>query len=86
MSSGPSAIAASGACRAVSGLYVVAQMAILSFVVLYLHDERGLGKGEAAAVLGAVQVVAVVLRVGAGPLVGQACERAPSRSRGSDWR
>ncbi|HEX4930081.1 MAG TPA: MFS transporter, partial [Gaiellaceae bacterium] len=51
---------------AVSGLYVVAQMAILSFVVLYLHDERGLGKGEAAAVLGAVQAAAVVLRVGAG--------------------
>ena len=51
---------------AVSGLYVVAQMAILSFVVLYLHDERGLSKGEAAGVLAAVQVVAVVLRVGAG--------------------
>ena len=51
---------------AVSGLYVVAQMAILSFVVLYLHDERGLGKGEAAAVLGAVQVAAIVLRIGAG--------------------
>ena len=51
---------------AVSGLYVVAQMAILSFVVLYLHDERGLGKGEAAAVLGAVQVAAMILRVGAG--------------------
>ena len=50
----------------VSGLYVVAQMAILSFVVLYLHDERSLGKGEAAAVLGAVQVVAMVLRVAAG--------------------
>ena len=50
----------------VSGLYVVAQMAILSFVVLYLHDERGLGKGEAAAVLGAVQVAAVVLRIAAG--------------------
>ncbi len=51
---------------AVGGLYVVAQMAILSFVVLYLHDERGLGKGEAAAVLGAIQVVAVVLRIAAG--------------------
>lgn len=50
----------------VSGLYVVAQMAILSFVVLYLHDERGLGKGEAAAVLGVVQVGAMVLRVAAG--------------------
>nr|MBA2332521.1 MFS transporter [Actinomycetota bacterium] len=51
---------------AVSGFYVVAQMAILSFVVLYLHDERGLGKGEAAAVLGAVQVAAMFLRVAAG--------------------
>jgi predicted MFS family arabinose efflux permease len=50
----------------VSGLYVVAQMAILSFVVLYLHDERALGKGQAAAVLGAVQVAAMVMRVGAG--------------------
>ena len=50
----------------VSGLYVVAQMAILSFVVLYLHDERGMSKGEAAAVLGAVQAAAIVLRIGAG--------------------
>ena len=51
---------------AVSGFYVVAQMALLSFVVLYLHDERGLGKGEAAAVLGVVQVGAMILRVAAG--------------------
>ena len=50
----------------VSGLYVVAQMAVLSFVTLYLHDERGLTKGAAAAVLGLVQIGAVVLRVGAG--------------------
>ena len=50
----------------VSGLYVVAQMAILSFVALYLHDERSLSKGQAAAVLGAVQVAAMVMRVGAG--------------------
>jgi MFS family permease len=50
----------------VSGLYVVAQMSVLGFVVLYLHDERGMGKGEAAAVLGAVQVVAMVMRIGAG--------------------
>lgn len=51
---------------AVSGFYVVTQMALLSFVVLYLHDERGLGKGEAAAVLGGVQVAAMILRVAAG--------------------
>ena len=50
----------------VSGLYVVAQMAILSFVALYLHDERSLSKSHAAAVLGAVQVAAMVMRVGAG--------------------
>ena len=51
---------------AVAGLYVVAQMAILGFVALYLHDERSLSKGQAAAVLGAVQVAAMVMRVGAG--------------------
>lgn len=51
---------------AVSGFYVVAQMALLGFVVLYLHDERGLGKGEAAGVLAAVQVAATILRVVAG--------------------
>jgi MFS family permease len=50
----------------VAGLYVVAQMAILSFVALYLHDERSLSKGHAAAVLGAVQVAAMMMRVGAG--------------------
>jgi MFS family permease len=50
----------------VSGLYVVAQMAILSFVTLYLHDERSLSKSHAAAVLGAVQVAAMAMRVGAG--------------------
>jgi sugar phosphate permease len=50
----------------VSGLYVVAQMAVLSFLALYLHDERGLSKGEAAAVLGVVQAAAIVLRIVAG--------------------
>jgi MFS family permease len=50
----------------VSGLYVVSQMAILSFVTLYLHDERSLSKSHAAAVLGAVQVAAMVMRIGAG--------------------
>ena len=50
----------------VGGLYVVAQMAVLSFLALYLHDERGLDKSEAAAVVGVVQAGAIVLRVGAG--------------------
>jgi sugar phosphate permease len=50
----------------VSGLYLVAQVAVMSFVVLYLHDERGFGKGEAAAVLAGVQLGAGVLRIAAG--------------------
>lgn len=48
------------------GLYLVAQAAIIGFVVLFLHDERGLSNGAAAAVLAAIQVVAVALRIGAG--------------------
>jgi sugar phosphate permease len=49
-----------------SGMYVVGQVALIGFVVLYLHDERGLSKGAAAAVLAAVQIGAVALRIGAG--------------------
>jgi sugar phosphate permease len=51
---------------AASALYVGTQVALMSFVVLFLHDERGFSNGEAAAVLGAFQVVAVVLRIAAG--------------------
>jgi sugar phosphate permease len=49
-----------------SCFYLVAQMAVTGFVVLFLHDERGLSPGEAAAVLGGVQVVAAAFRIGAG--------------------
>jgi sugar phosphate permease len=49
-----------------SSLYLVAQLAVVSFLVLFLHDERGLSDGKAAAVLGAVQVVAAALRIGGG--------------------
>ena len=49
-----------------SSLYLVAQLAVVSFLVLFLHDERGLSDGEAAAVLAAVQVVAAALRIGSG--------------------
>ena len=49
-----------------SGLYLVAQVAMMSFVVLFLHDERGFSSGEAAGVLAAAQVLAVALRIGAG--------------------
>jgi sugar phosphate permease len=49
-----------------SGLYLVAQVALIGFVVLFLHDERGFSTGEAAAVLAVVQVGAAALRIGVG--------------------
>jgi sugar phosphate permease len=49
-----------------SSLYLVAQVALIGFVVLFLHDERGFSPGEAAAVLAVVQVGAAMLRIGAG--------------------
>ncbi len=49
-----------------SSLYIVAQVAITGFVVLFLHDQRGFSDGEAAAVLAAVQVLAAGLRIGCG--------------------
>jgi sugar phosphate permease len=49
-----------------SSLYLVAQVAITGFVVLFLHDEHGFSSGEAAAVLAGVQVLAVGLRIGLG--------------------
>jgi MFS family permease len=49
-----------------SGLYLVAQVAIIGFVVLFLHDERGVSAAAAAGVLAAIQVGAAVLRIGGG--------------------
>lgn len=49
-----------------SSLYLVAQVALIGFVVLFLYDERGFSTGEAAAVLAAVQVGAVLLRIAVG--------------------
>jgi sugar phosphate permease len=49
-----------------SGFYLVAQLAVMGFLVLFLHDERGLSDGAAAGVLAAMQVVAALLRIGGG--------------------
>ena len=49
-----------------SGLYLVTQVAIIGFVVLFLHDERKVSAAAAAGVLAAIQVGAAVLRIGAG--------------------
>jgi len=43
-----------------SSFYLVAQLAITAFVVLFLHDERGFSRGAAAGVL------AAALRIGGG--------------------
>ncbi|MGE5689652.1 MAG: MFS transporter [Pseudomonadota bacterium] len=48
------------------GFYLVAQVTVTGFVVLFLHDERGLSNARAAAVLAAVQVLAVAARIAAG--------------------
>jgi sugar phosphate permease len=49
-----------------SSLYLVAQLAITGFLVLFLHDERGLSDVAAAGVLAGVQVVAAGMRIGGG--------------------
>jgi sugar phosphate permease len=49
-----------------SGLYVVPQLAVVGFVVLFLHDERGWSAGAAAVVLASVQLAAGVARIAVG--------------------
>ena len=49
-----------------SSLYLVAQVSIISFVVLFLHVHRGLSKDDAAAVLVGINVLGIGARIGAG--------------------
>jgi sugar phosphate permease len=49
-----------------SAFLVALQAAVIGFVVLFLHDERGMSNIAAGAVLGGTQVVGIVLRVGVG--------------------
>jgi sugar phosphate permease len=49
-----------------SGFYLAAQIAMAGFMVLFLHDARGLSNGEAGAALAAAQVLAIGLRIAAG--------------------
>ena len=58
-----------------SALYVTTQVSLTGFVVLFLHDRRGLSTGAAAAVLAAAQAVAIGLRIG----VGRWSDRARAR-------
>jgi sugar phosphate permease len=49
-----------------SALLIIPQTAVLGFVVLFLHDTRGLSAGAAAGILAASQAGGAVLRLGAG--------------------
>jgi sugar phosphate permease len=49
-----------------SALYVVTQVVLMSFVVLFLHDAHGFSPGAAAGVFAAAQVLAAGLRIGVG--------------------
>jgi MFS family permease len=49
-----------------SSLYLVAQVSIISFVVLFLHVHRGLSKNDAAAVLVGINVLGIGARIAAG--------------------
>jgi MFS family permease len=49
-----------------SGLYLYAQLAVIGFGVLFLHDEHGLSEGRAALVIAVSQMLAMIFRVGAG--------------------
>jgi MFS family permease len=60
-----------------STLLVSVQIALTGFVVLYLHEERGLSPGKAAAVLAAINVAGAALRIG----LGRLSDRIGSRLR-----
>jgi sugar phosphate permease len=49
-----------------SGTYVATQIALFSFVVLYLHDERGFSERSAAYVLALISALAAAARIGSG--------------------
>ena len=51
-----------------TGLYLVAQIAIISFVVLFLHEHRGVSTHAAALVLVLIYVLAVAARIGSGTI------------------
>ncbi|HEX2292512.1 MAG TPA: MFS transporter [Gaiellaceae bacterium] len=64
-----------------SGLYLGAQIPLMSFAVLFLHDVHGLSTARAGAVLAVFQAAAVVSRIAAGRL----SDRIGSRLRPLRW-
>lgn len=64
-----------------SGLYLFAQIPLLSFAVLFLHDVHSMSPARAGAVLAVFQAAAVVARIGA----GQLSDRLANRLRPLRW-
>lgn len=64
-----------------SGLYLGAQIPLMSFAVLFLHDVHGLSPARAGVVLAVFQAGAVITRIGAGRL----SDRLGSRLRPLRW-
>jgi sugar phosphate permease len=64
-----------------SSLYLFAQLAVMSFAVLFLHDVHGMSAAGAAGVLAVVQAGAVVTRIGA----GRVSDRLGNRLRPLRW-
>ena len=62
-----------------SGLYLVAQVAMMGFVVLFLHDEHGFSTGAAAAVFAVGQGAGGGAADRRRPLVGRARHRGCGR-------
>lgn len=51
-----------------TGLYLTAQIGITGFVVLFLHEHRHVSAHAAAAVLAAIEVLAIAARIGSGTI------------------
>ena len=51
-----------------TGLFLLAQIGIIGFVVLFLHEHRNVSKEAAGAVLAAIYVLAVAARIGSGTI------------------
>jgi sugar phosphate permease len=62
---------------AASGLLIWGQVSLLGFIVLYLHDERGVPVAVAAGVLAGVQILGAVARLVAGRLSDREGARVP---------
>ena len=66
-----------------TGLYLLAQIGITGFVVLFLHEERGLSKEAAGAVLAGIYMLAIVARISSGTVSDRLGDRlGPLRTIG----